>query len=59
VGYGESGVTIPKPITDAAQTILTRLDAMYAGIDPDDKAAAKAIWIELLTETDDEQEQAA
>jgi hypothetical protein len=32
---------------------------MYAGIDSDDKAAITAIWIELLTETDDEQEAAA
>jgi hypothetical protein len=52
-------VTIPKPISDAAQAILTRLDAMYAGIEPDDKAAVTAIWIELLTDTDDEQEEAA
>jgi hypothetical protein len=37
-------MTIPKPITDAAQAILTRLDAMYAGIDSDDKAAITAIW---------------
>jgi hypothetical protein len=52
-------MTIPKPITDAAQAILTRLDAMYAGIDTDDKAAITAIWIDLLTDTDDEQEEAA
>jgi hypothetical protein len=52
-------MTIPKPIERRAQAILTRLDAMYAGIDSDDKAAITAIWIELLTETDDEQEAAA
>jgi hypothetical protein len=49
-------MTIPKPIERPAQAILTRLDDAYAGIEPDDKAAVTAIWIDLLTDTDDEQE---